>query len=330
MKKITTFLFVILPTLIFAQVGIGTTSPDSSAKLDISAPDKGFLPPRVALTGTTDVATISNPAAGLMVYNTATTTLNTAVDVKPGYYYFSNSAWNSVLAIPNKIGGTNFVNSMILGSNVTGTLATATPNIVGFGFETFKALTSGSNNVAIGTFSMTKITTASDNTAVGHKALWADSIGLQNTAVGSSALETNTGGYNTALGYRALLKQTSGTYNTAVGFQAGNNTANTTGTYNTFLGTNTNTTNSTLTNATAIGNGAIVDVSNTIQLGNTAVDDIKASAAITVEQYKLSALNTAPASATAAGTLGEIRITTDSIYVCIATNTWVKAALATF
>lgn len=47
-------------------------------------------------------------------------------------------------------------------------------------------------------------------------------------------------------------------------------------------------------------------------------------------QYRLSSLNTAPASATATGTTGEIRITSDYIYVCIATNTWVRAALTTW
>jgi hypothetical protein len=47
-------------------------------------------------------------------------------------------------------------------------------------------------------------------------------------------------------------------------------------------------------------------------------------------QYKLSALNTAPSSATDTGTTGEIRITSGFIYVCIATNTWVRSALATW
>ena len=50
----------------------------------------------------------------------------------------------------------------------------------------------------------------------------------------------------------------------------------------------------------------------------------------TATQYRLSALNTAPSSATDTGALGEVRITADYIYVCIATNTWVRAALATW
>ena len=51
---------------------------------------------------------------------------------------------------------------------------------------------------------------------------------------------------------------------------------------------------------------------------------------LTTTQYNVSALNTAPASATATGTLGEIRITAGFIYVCTATNTWVRTALTTW
>ena len=52
MKTITTYLtlFALLITLpILAQVGIGTTTPDPSAIMDITATDKGLLIPRVLL-----------------------------------------------------------------------------------------------------------------------------------------------------------------------------------------------------------------------------------------------------------------------------------------
>ena len=42
------------------------------------------------------------------------------------------------------------------------------------------------------------------------------------------------------------------------------------------------------------------------------------------------ALNTAPASAADTGTTGEIRIDADFIYVCTATNTWKRTAIATW
>ncbi|BDB54447.1 hypothetical protein GENT5_07520 [Flavobacterium ammoniigenes] len=78
-----------------AQTGIGTTTPNASAKLDVSATDRGFLPPRVALTATNAFSPItgtSSAAAGLLIYNTATA--GTApTNVVPGYYYWNGTAW---------------------------------------------------------------------------------------------------------------------------------------------------------------------------------------------------------------------------------------------
>ena len=46
--------------------------------------------------------------------------------------------------------------------------------------------------------------------------------------------------------------------------------------------------------------------------------------------FVVDALNTAPSSASDTGTLGEIRYTTDYIYICIATDTWKRSAIATW
>ncbi len=53
----------------FAQVGIGTTSPDASSALDITATDKGFLMPRMTTAQRTAIA---SPAMGLQVFDTDT------------------------------------------------------------------------------------------------------------------------------------------------------------------------------------------------------------------------------------------------------------------
>ena len=67
----TTTQFMTLLSLVsasaFAQIGIGTLTPDASAALEISSTDKGVLIPRVA-----DHTTIVSPAEGLQVYNTTT------------------------------------------------------------------------------------------------------------------------------------------------------------------------------------------------------------------------------------------------------------------
>ena len=51
-------------------VGVGTATPDASAALDVTAPNKGLLVPRVVLSGTTAPAPLTLPATGLLVYNT--------------------------------------------------------------------------------------------------------------------------------------------------------------------------------------------------------------------------------------------------------------------
>ena len=54
------------------------------------------------------------------------------------------------------------------------------------------------------------------------------------------------------------------------------------------------------------------------------------STAVKSPTFGVSAIETAPASATAAGVTGDIRFASDAIYVCVATNTWKKADIATF
>jgi hypothetical protein len=64
-----------------AQVGVGTTTPDASAQLDISSSTLGLLPPR--MTQAQRIAIVT-PAAGLLVYQT---------DGSPGLYNYDGSTW---------------------------------------------------------------------------------------------------------------------------------------------------------------------------------------------------------------------------------------------
>ena len=63
---------------------------------------------------------------------------------------------------------------------------------------------------------------------------------------------------------------------------------------------------------------------------NNGVDKLLVNGSTISTQYKLSALNTAPATASSSGTLGEIRIDANYIYICTATNTWKRVAIATW
>jgi|GEM_PF-2560351 hypothetical protein len=91
MKKLFLILVILILGQVQAQTGIGTTTPDASAKLEVSATNKGFLPPRVALTATNAASPITNPANGLMVFNTVTAGTN-PYQVVPGYYYWDGTS----------------------------------------------------------------------------------------------------------------------------------------------------------------------------------------------------------------------------------------------
>ncbi len=94
-NTIFTLSAILLGLGIRAQVAIGTSTPDASAKFQIDATDKGFLAPRVALTSLTDNTTIASPAAGLMVY------CNGTGGLEAGFYYWNGSSWTKMSQVSN-------------------------------------------------------------------------------------------------------------------------------------------------------------------------------------------------------------------------------------
>lgn len=90
--RIFSLLFsLVFTTCIFSQVGVGTTNPDASSILDVTATDKGVLVPRVSLTDVTNTTTpINTPATGLLIWNTnAAVTGGNGV----GFYFFNGAQW---------------------------------------------------------------------------------------------------------------------------------------------------------------------------------------------------------------------------------------------
>ncbi|MGM5470382.1 hypothetical protein ACS386_08890 [Flavobacteriaceae bacterium LMO-SS05] len=74
-------IFLIFSSLnLVAQIGIGTSSPHSSSVLDMTSTTQGVLTPRMT---TTERNAISNPAEGLLVFDTD---LNT-------FYFFDGAIW---------------------------------------------------------------------------------------------------------------------------------------------------------------------------------------------------------------------------------------------
>ena len=121
MKIIYLLLFLFFGITVFAQTGIGTTTPNASAKLDVYATNKGFLPPRVTLTSGTDNTTIPSPATGLLVYNTG----NNA-GLVAGYYYWNGTSWATIATAS----GSGVYASYMRGSRTTAQTTNLTVNSV--------------------------------------------------------------------------------------------------------------------------------------------------------------------------------------------------------
>ena len=120
------------------------------------------------------------------------------------------------LALIGKQEGTNFPESLLVGTNTTGTLNDAQKN-TGVGIKALEDLTSGDRNTAIGAGAGKNITFSSFNTAVGTNALGVVP-GNSNTSIGQGSGANTTGTGNTYLGRNAGNNITSGDGNVVIGF----------------------------------------------------------------------------------------------------------------
>ena len=85
MKKLFFPAALLISAFSFSQVGVGTTTPDASAQLDVSSTSKGFLPPRMTMVQMNNIAT---PANGLIVY---------CSDCSPiGIHTYVSPSWSAV------------------------------------------------------------------------------------------------------------------------------------------------------------------------------------------------------------------------------------------
>ena len=204
MKYLALLLALSMPVLARSQVGIGTSSPNASAALELSATDKGFLPPRMTAAQRTAIGT---PATGLMVYQT---------DGTSGFYVYSGSAWiaQSDWYSNTEVPASSF--ALVVPASIT---SSATANY-GIGANALNALTVGDNNVALGYDAAKNVSTGANNTAVGYSALLA-TTGSGNTALGRSAGAGNVSGTNnTFLGQLSDASPNNLTNATAIGYGA--------------------------------------------------------------------------------------------------------------
>lgn len=283
-----------------AQVGIGTSSPAGSAMLDVSSTNRGFLPPRVALTGTTDVSTISSPTAGLLVYCSGTGGL------AAGYYYWSGSAWTALGGGSNLYTADGTLSGNRTVSTASGYTLTFSPQVTfgstltaasakAFGARVTPSLTAAANNDTLigleiwpnftpGAY--TGLTTYGlrvqghgigtgggsepSNVAVGLDALKSNTTGQKNSAFGYNALKSNNGWngkQNTAVGWGALTASGVTSDNAALGYAA--LYSNTSGSSNTAVGSMAAFSNTSGNQNSAFGVSALF--ANTSGLYNTAI-----------------------------------------------------------
>lgn len=81
MKHLIVILVLLLPISTYAQTGIGTTTPDASAQLEVSSTTKGFLPPRMTAE---QRDAIIDPADGLVIFQ---------INGDSGLYVRVSGAW---------------------------------------------------------------------------------------------------------------------------------------------------------------------------------------------------------------------------------------------
>jgi hypothetical protein len=126
-KKIVFLLLVSFYS--FAQTGIGTTTPDASAKLDISSTTKGLLAPRMTAAQKT---AISLPANGLLIYQTDGVTgfyVNTGTSASPAWLRVNTDWTKTGNDIAYTAGNVSTTGTLTGGNTSTSTISGFAANV---------------------------------------------------------------------------------------------------------------------------------------------------------------------------------------------------------
>lgn len=268
------------------QLGIGTTNPayklDVNGTASVSSMPNNSSAPYVVVSNSTGGQLFTQPISDLVGLPENDWHVNgNGAPIDDTNYIGTNINVPFNIKVDNKKAGTidNTLSNAFYGF-LSGNANTLGSENSAFGTGALSNNTTGSTNSASGTHSLFNNTSGSGNTADGFNALYYNTKGIINTATGGNALAYNTtGNRNTAGGGSALAANTTGSFNTAYG--QGALITNTIGDNNTAIGHDADVSTSALTNATAIGYNAIVNLSNTMQLGNPSVTDVKTSGTLT-------------------------------------------------
>ena len=97
MKKLLFISLLLVNAYSFSQIGIGTTTPNSSAALDVTSTSKGFLPPRMTNGQKIDII---SPVAGLIVY-CSNCGANGEIQIYNGVTWINFSGAATAASVPN-------------------------------------------------------------------------------------------------------------------------------------------------------------------------------------------------------------------------------------
>src|SRR5688572_19134412 len=92
---VTSFLLLVSSIVHAQNVGIGTTTPDNSALLELNSTTKAFLLPRLTEAQKYAIAT---PAQGLLIYQTNTSTIAPYIGQVPTLWYYTGTVWVPFMA----------------------------------------------------------------------------------------------------------------------------------------------------------------------------------------------------------------------------------------
>lgn len=206
MKKRTYILFIQLFLIIGssqAQIGLGTTLPDASAIMDITSTEKGILIPRMT---TAERSLITNPANGLLIYNTDKLCVETNSGDASVPNWTSVSGPKGVVGLDGPIGDTGVAGADLVSTYVpTGSNNSFSGSSVVLGGYNNSAqgvvsgIAGGFNNTAIGGSSFigggkNNTTEAVANTIFGGSSNYTDGTntfiggGLKNSSKGNNSV----------------------------------------------------------------------------------------------------------------------------------------------
>ncbi len=220
------------------SVGIGTTTPNAAAALDIRASDKGLLIPRLSAAQRTGIGT---PPQGLMVYQTDG---SAGGGPGTGFWYFGGNpaAWvfiNPAGGAADNLGNHTATTNLNLGANAVVGTGASIGAAVGVGVRADGGLNLGQNtagnNVFLGYQAGAANTTGRLNQFSGYQSGLNNTTGIGNLFSGPSSGFTNTSGdQNQFTGVSSGYRNTTGDQNQFSGFQSG--FGNTSGNRNQFSG----------------------------------------------------------------------------------------------